>query len=61
MPVILQPQAQRDTYTLPRYHPPDLGYHYDPIDYLVDNVAITNTSVSNGIGGNQWNSHCLLQ
>jgi hypothetical protein len=40
----LSPQAQRDTDT------PDLGYHYDPIDYFVDTFAITNAvlTVSNG-------------
>lgn len=40
----LNPQAQRD------YDTPDLGYHYDPIDYLVDQFSITNAtlSVTNG-------------
>jgi hypothetical protein len=33
-------QAQRDTDT------PDLGYHYDPIDYIVDNVAVTNAALT---------------
>ena len=36
----LYPQAARDTDT------PDLGYHYDPIDYLVDNFAITNATLT---------------
>jgi hypothetical protein len=41
----LGPQAQRDTGT-----PPTLGYHYDPIDYLVDQLWVTNAvlTVSNG-------------
>jgi archaellum component FlaF (FlaF/FlaG flagellin family) len=41
----LSPQAQRDTDT------PDLGYHYDPIDYLVDQYTITNASLTltNGV------------
>jgi hypothetical protein len=34
------PQAQRDTDT------PDLGYHYDPIDYIVDQCAITNATLT---------------
>ncbi|MDB6019247.1 MAG: hypothetical protein JWR19_3736 [Pedosphaera sp.] len=40
----LSPRAQRDT------NAPDLGYHYDPIDYLVDQFAITNATltVTNG-------------
>ena len=40
----LNPQAQRDTDT------PDLGYHYDPIDYLLDYFQITNATltVTNG-------------
>ncbi len=40
----LNPQAQRDTDT------PDLGYHYDPIDYLVDQFWVTNAvlTVTNG-------------
>jgi hypothetical protein len=36
----LSPQAQRDT------DAPDLGYHYDPIDYIVDNVAVTNAALT---------------
>jgi hypothetical protein len=36
----LNPQVQRDTDT------PDLGYHYDPIDYLVDKYAITNATLT---------------
>ena len=38
------PQAQRDTDT------PDLGYHYDPIDYIADSLTITNAplTVTNG-------------
>jgi hypothetical protein len=40
----LSPQAQRDTDT------PDLGFHYDPIDYLAVNFWITNATltVTNG-------------
>jgi hypothetical protein len=34
------PQAQRDTDT------PDLGYHYDPIDYLVYYLWITNAALT---------------
>lgn len=42
---IISPQAQRDTDT------PDLGYHYDPIDYLAFACAFTNNvllTVTNG-------------
>jgi hypothetical protein len=41
----LLPQAWRDTNSNP-----DLGYHYDPIDYFVDAYAITNATltVTNG-------------
>ena len=41
----LGPQVQRDTDT------PDLGYHYDPIDYAYANVYVTNAAVtmSNGV------------
>lgn len=40
----LNPQAQRD------YDTPDLGYHYDPIDYLADRFWVTNATliVTNG-------------
>ncbi|HVU09389.1 MAG TPA: LamG-like jellyroll fold domain-containing protein [Verrucomicrobiae bacterium] len=49
--ITLNPQAQRDTDT------PDLGYHYDPIDYLVDNYAITNVTlaVTNGVAIASYN------
>jgi archaellum component FlaF (FlaF/FlaG flagellin family) len=42
---ILSPQAQRDTDV------PDLGYHYDPIDYIVDQFNITNATltISSGV------------
>ena len=42
---VLSPAIQRDTDT------PDIGYHYDPIDYLVDNLAITNATLTltNGV------------
>jgi hypothetical protein len=36
---ILFPQAQRDTDT------PDLGFHYDPVDYAL-NIAISNATVT---------------
>jgi hypothetical protein len=36
----LNPQVQRDNDL------PDLGYHYDPIDYIVDNFWITNATVT---------------
>lgn len=36
----VNPQAQRD------FDNPDLGYHYDPIDYLVDHYWITNAALS---------------
>jgi hypothetical protein len=41
----LNPQAQRDTDT------PDLGYHYDPLDYLLTSLNITNATVTltNGV------------
>ncbi len=44
--VTLGPQALRDTNS-----PPNLGYHYDPIDYLVDQYAITNAvlTLTNGV------------
>ena len=42
---VLYPLAQRDTDI------PDLGYAYDPLDYLISNLTITNASVaaSNGV------------
>ena len=40
----LNPQAQRDTDV------PDLGYHYEPLDYLVDNLVITNATLTVGAG-----------
>ena len=47
----LSPQAQRDTDI------PDLGYHYDPIDYLVDQFAITNATLTltNGVAIASYN------
>ena len=39
----LSPQAQRDTNT------PDIGYHYDPIDYMWTNLVMTeNVTLTNG-------------
>lgn len=35
----LNPQAQRDTDT------PDIGYHYDSLDYIVGTLYVTNSSV----------------
>ena len=44
--LILGPQAGRDN-----SGNPDLGYHYDPIDYIVDKLAITNATLTltNGV------------
>ena len=41
----LGPQAQRDTDT------PDLGYHYDPLDYVVSGRTLTNATLTltNGV------------
>jgi hypothetical protein len=52
----LNPQAQRDTDT------PDLGYHYDPIDYLVDNYGITNATLvlTNGVALASYNDAGIL-
>ncbi len=38
--ITLGPQAQRDTDT------PDLGYHYDPLDYVFDELRITNAAAN---------------
>jgi alpha-tubulin suppressor-like RCC1 family protein len=38
--VTLVPQAERDTNT------PDLGYHYDPLDYITDVFTITNATLT---------------
>jgi hypothetical protein len=38
----LPPQAQRDAES----PGPDLGYHYDPIDYITENYAITNATLT---------------
>ena len=44
VPTTFNPQAQRDTDT------PDIGYHYDPIDYLVSNVNVSATlTLTNGV------------
>jgi hypothetical protein len=40
VPTTFSPQAQRDTDT------PDLGYHYDPIDYALGGVYATNATVT---------------
>ena len=40
-PTILSPQAERDNSGLP-----SLGYHYAPIDYIVDELAVTNTTLT---------------
>jgi hypothetical protein len=49
----LFPQAQRDTDT------PDLGYNYDPIDYVVDLYSITNATLTltNGVAIASYNEH----
>ncbi len=41
----LSPQAQRDADT------PDVGYHYEPLDYLIPEIAITNSvlTLTNGV------------
>jgi hypothetical protein len=49
----LSPQAQRDTDV------PDLGYEYDPLDYVMGSVTVTNTLVlTNGVAigsyGSPW-------
>jgi hypothetical protein len=46
------PQALRDN-----TGPPDLGYHYDPIDYLTEQYKV----VSGDADGQQWRGDCLLQ
>jgi hypothetical protein len=37
----LSPQVSRDTNSSP-----DLGYHYDPIDYIVDRLAVSNATLT---------------
>ncbi len=37
--LVLTPQAQRDTDT------PDLGYHYNPLDFVLNSVYLTNASI----------------
>lgn len=39
--VLLEPAVSRDNNS-----PPDLGYHYDPIDYIVDNYAFNNATLT---------------
>src|SRR6185503_7218882 len=43
--VLLGPPAHRDTDT------PDLGYHYDPIDYAINTLTMTNAALvlTNGV------------
>jgi len=36
----LAPQAQRDTDT------PDIGYHYDPLDFVASQIAVTNATLT---------------
>jgi hypothetical protein len=43
-PQIFSPQAQRDTDTL------DLGYHYDPLDWALGGVLVTNATVTVNLG-----------
>ena len=54
--ITFSPQAQRDIDT------PDLGYHYEPIDYLVDNYTITNAilTVTNGAAIASYNEAGIL-
>jgi hypothetical protein len=54
--ITLNPQAQRDTDT------PDLGYHYDPIDYLVDQFIVTNATLNlnNGVAIASYNDGGLV-
>ncbi|MCL5099151.1 MAG: hypothetical protein M1608_16765 [Candidatus Omnitrophica bacterium] len=42
---VLAPQALRDD------DPPDLGYHYDPLDWVFHNISLTNAqlSLTNGV------------
>jgi hypothetical protein len=50
----LNPQAQRDN-----YGNPDLGYHYDPIDYILDDYSITNATLTltNGAAVASYNEY----
>jgi hypothetical protein len=45
VPTVLEPQAQRDTDV------PDRGYHYDNLDYCLNGLSITNTTLTltNGV------------
>jgi hypothetical protein len=55
---VLSPQARRDT------DAPDLGFHYDPLDFLVNGLAVTNTTLvlTNGVAiGTYGNSGLWLQ
>ena len=53
----LAPQASRDTNSTP-----DLGYHYDPINYLVDQFGITNANLTmtNGVAIAGYNEPGIL-
>ena len=55
--ITLAPQAPRDTN---RY--PSLGYHYDPIDYLMDTFIVTNATLTltNGVAIAGYNAEDLL-
>ena len=47
----LYPQAQRDTDT------PDLGYHYDPLDYVWSNLTVNSSvtlTLTNGVAVGVW-------
>jgi hypothetical protein len=49
---ILYPQAQRDT-----EDPPDLGFHYDVLDYVWSNLAVNsgvNLTLTNGVAIGLW-------
>jgi hypothetical protein len=48
----LSPQGQRDTDAI------DLGYHYDPLDYLLNNVSLSATlTLTNGVAVGLQNSY----
>jgi hypothetical protein len=51
----LAPQVQRDTDT------PDLGYHYDPLDYVLSAVTVTNATLllTNGVAIGTFGSNSL--
>ena len=52
----LSPQAQRDTDT------PDLGYHYDPLDYCWTSLVLSNAPLvlTNGVAIGNYGSKGIL-